>query len=211
MKGRESDWQLQLTGLPADELTRDVVAVGYQAYVIDRAGYEDRGAQLERAISAVTGRTAMQSTDGRWSFFDLTGLADHFGSTADLEALKETLLNSPRVNLSGCSGTEGAGTDQFNWCGKSGAMQVIDPAPSSGNVLRATVIAPVGPGTLTLTVAGAKSEIAIGPGATPINVTVPVGREVVIRFKTDVLALDAPGDSRDLRFRLVFPHVSSGP
>jgi phosphoglycerol transferase len=211
MKGRETDWQVKLTNLPADELTRDVVAAGYQAYVIDRAGYEDHGAQIETGISAATGRKLMESTDGRWSFFDLTDLQDRFGTPAELTALKDELLNWPRVNLRGCSGTEGAGTDQFNWCAKSGSIEVIDPTPDSGNVLRASVIAPAGAGTLTLTVAGTKTDLAIGPGPTPIELTVPPGRDVVIQFKTDVPAMAAPGDSRDLRFRLVFPQVSPGP
>ena len=113
--------------------------------------------------------------------------------------------------LRGCSDTEDIGADQFNWCGKSGSLEVFDPTPDRGNVLRASVIAPAGAGTLALTVAGTKSEIAIGPDATPIELTVPPGRDVVIQFTTDVPALAAPGDSRDLRFRLVFPQVSTGP
>ncbi|MDQ1424170.1 MAG: hypothetical protein QOD72_1668, partial [Acidimicrobiaceae bacterium] len=211
MKGRESDWQAKLTGLPAEELTRDVVAAGFQAYVIDRAGYDDHGAQIEASIREAIGRPALASPDGRWSFFDLTGLSDRFGSPADLAALKEELLNSPRVNLRGCSATEGAGTDEFNWCTKSGGIEVIDPTPDSANVFRATATAPAGAGTLTLTVAGTKLDVAIGPDATPINLTVPPGRDVLIQFKTDVPAVDAPGDSRDLRFKLVFPRVSTGP
>jgi phosphoglycerol transferase len=210
MKGRESDWQVKLANLPADQLTRAVLAVGYEAYVIDRAGYEDHGAQIEGAISGAIGREAIQSADGRWSFFDLTGLSPRFGTASDLAEFRERLLYSPRVDLQGCSGPEGAGNEQFNWCGTNGSIHVIDPTPDESNyVLRASVIAPGGTGTLRLTVAGRTSQVAIGPRATPISLTLPPSGDIAIEFSTDVPAVIASGDPRDLRFQFVFPHVSS--
>jgi hypothetical protein len=209
MKGRESDWQAQLVNLPAEELTRDVVAVGFEAYVIDRAGYADFGAQIERDISAATGRQPQVSGDGRWSFFDLTGLRTRFGTEAELEAIETALLDHPRLSLEGCSGWEGTGSDQFSWCSAHGAFTMVDPAPDGRPVeLRATVVAPAGSGTLDVSVGGTTSTIQIGPGATPLVLSVPSGEAVRVAFQANVSAVQAPGDPRDLRFQLIFPQLT---
>ena len=92
MKGRASDWQAQLEDVPPEEFVRDILAVGYQGLVIDRAGYTDRGVQIESDIRTVTNREPRSSPDGRWSFFDLTGLSGKFGTPDDLGQLGSSLL-----------------------------------------------------------------------------------------------------------------------
>lgn len=208
MKGRESDWQGQLVGVTAKELIRSVIAVGFNALVIDRAGYLDYGASIERELSALTGRQLTQSPDGRWSFFDLTSLSSKFGTEVELAGLKDHLLNQPRVELQGCSGVEGSGKDQFNWCGRVGSIHIVDPRP--GRVpyrLTAFVIAPAGPGTLTFDIDGKKTTFAVGAEPTPISVALPAGPEIVANVSIDVAPIIVPGDPRDLRYRLVFAQV----
>ena len=207
MKGRESDWQAELLNLPAHDLTKDVIAVGYQGYVIDRAGFVDYGVEIERDIQSAIGRAPQVSGDGRWSFFDLTGLAPQFGTPEDLASLGQQLLNGPRISLEGCSSWTGYGEDRFSWCGASGAVH-IDNADAGGPVvLDANVIAPGGAGTLTFDAGGVRTDIPIGPGPTPISLRVPAGEEPAISFKADVQPVIAPGDPRDLRFQLIDPHV----
>jgi phosphoglycerol transferase len=212
MKGRESDWQEQLQGLSAADLTRDILAVGYQAYVIDLAGYPDYGAQIERDITTVTGRQPRHSADQRWSFFDLTGLAPTFGSPAALAALKAQLLDEPRVTFQGCYGWEGTGTNRLTWCGPSGTIEVVDPKPTGRpQVLTASVASPQGTGVLTLEAGGHEVEVHVAPTPTPITVAVPAGAEVGVRFTADIPPVPSPGDPRDLRYQLISPQVHESP
>jgi len=208
MKGREADWQARLQNVSTPEFTRDILAIGYSGLVIDRAGYSDYGLQIEQELFAVTGRGAAQSSDGRWSFFDLTELAPEFGSKHELADVADHLLNAPRLNAKGCSGSEGSGLDQFHWCGQSGSIHIFDPDPNgSPTVFVASVSSPASTGTLKLTVGGSSTDYSIGPEPSSVEVTVPSGQDVIIGFATDVVAVSAPGDGRDLRFRLIYPQV----
>lgn len=84
MKFRESEWQQLLIGIPVPQLLDDLVAVGFDAVLVDRFGYPDGGASLEQQISAaVPGRASTDAT-GRWVTFDLSDYA--LWRTVDLGA-----------------------------------------------------------------------------------------------------------------------------
>jgi hypothetical protein len=212
MKGRESDWQSQLTDLPEPDLIRDIVAVGYEGLLIDRWGYTDRGSQISTSIQNVTGRAPTPSSDGRWFFFDLTGLAPTFGSPAEMATLGQSLLHHPRIGIEGCPGWDPSKPASFTWCGPRGSIRIADPSVDGRpNTFSASVVAPAGSGTLSLTVGGRRFDFAVGPAPSPISVEVPSASNVVIGFRADVPSVVSPEDTRDLRVQLFVPSVTSSP
>ena len=90
MKGREADWQIFVSNTPTIENVRAFVAFGYSAIVMDRYGNEDNGAALETELVALTGNDLRVSSDHRWSFIRLDGIASTF-DPVELKALRAYL------------------------------------------------------------------------------------------------------------------------
>ncbi len=73
MRGRESDWQDQLLPLPALDGAARVALAGFEALYIDRAGYPDRGVELEGRLEPYLTQRLV-SSDGRLAVYDLRPL-----------------------------------------------------------------------------------------------------------------------------------------
>ncbi|HEV3118780.1 MAG TPA: hypothetical protein VGY58_17145, partial [Gemmataceae bacterium] len=72
VKGRKADaWQRTVAGLPVADMVQNLTTAGFQGIYIDRRGYEDKGASLERDLTELRGRTPLTSPNGRLSFFDI--------------------------------------------------------------------------------------------------------------------------------------------
>jgi hypothetical protein len=71
--------------------------------VIDRHGYPDNGAAIEQEVSAVLHQPPLVSSDGRYSFYDLTAYADaereRLGDAATV-ALAQQVLGSGPIDTS---------------------------------------------------------------------------------------------------------------
>jgi phosphoglycerol transferase len=72
MKGRPGDPSPALAELPTEQMARDVAAAGFSGIYIDRFGYDDNAASLERELTAATGEQPLVSPNGRLSFFELS-------------------------------------------------------------------------------------------------------------------------------------------
>lgn len=72
VRGREVDhWQRELSGMPIEEQLRQLVDRGFSGLAIDRFGYADHAAELERQLTVLLSQEPLISTDGRRSFFTL--------------------------------------------------------------------------------------------------------------------------------------------
>jgi phosphoglycerol transferase len=71
LKGRPGDPSPALAELPAAQMAGDVAAAGFSGIYVDRFGYEDQAAQLERQLVEATGEQPLVSPNGRLSFFEL--------------------------------------------------------------------------------------------------------------------------------------------
>lgn len=71
MRGRPADWTWGLGGRPLDVLLGDVTAAGFRGLYVDRAGFLDQGASLEREMTRLTGQAPVVSPDGYLWFWDL--------------------------------------------------------------------------------------------------------------------------------------------
>ena len=72
LQGREADWQYGASHLPPDDLVALLAGAGFDGLTIDRAGYDDHAAELERALTAFIGPPDLVSPDERLAFFDLS-------------------------------------------------------------------------------------------------------------------------------------------
>lgn len=98
MKYREAEWQQQLADAPAAGLLDDVIAVGFDGVLIDRFGYRDRAASLEREMTALVGSAPIVDPSKRWAMFDLGDVAEErraeIGEAAMAERARQLLGDS---------------------------------------------------------------------------------------------------------------------
>jgi phosphoglycerol transferase len=208
MKGREADWQEQLVDLAPVALVRSLAAVGYQGILIDRFGYADRAEALAAALVDATGAQPLLSPDGRWWFFSMVDLRSRF-DPAEMDELRDELLHAPRLVLGGCASTEEAPPDRFQWCGVDVDVSVArSTGPYDPFTYTFDVDAPGGDGELVVDLDGEQHTFAIGPTRTTITLDVPGGEGVDVTMHAEVAAVVAPGDPRDLRFRVIDPQVT---
>jgi phosphoglycerol transferase len=74
MKGRpEDEWQTRVAALPVPELVPELVEAGFEGIYIDRRGYADKAAEIEKALSEIVKEPPRTTQDGNLSFFDLNG------------------------------------------------------------------------------------------------------------------------------------------
>jgi phosphoglycerol transferase len=72
VKGRPiADWQEALANKPPKELLSEVSAAGFDGIYIDRTGYPDHAARLERRLSRLLGAEPRVSPNEDMSFFSL--------------------------------------------------------------------------------------------------------------------------------------------
>jgi phosphoglycerol transferase len=84
MKGRSGDeWQARVAALPVPEMVQELVEAGFEGIYIDRQGYADKAAEIERVLSQIVKESPRTTRDGNLLFFDLNGWkASRTGSLA---------------------------------------------------------------------------------------------------------------------------------
>lgn len=208
MKGRESEWQQQLVGLPASELVSDVVSVGYSGLLVDRAGYTDNAAAFEADLrQLLPDPPPVVSPNGRWAFYDLEHTNGAFGDPATLRARAQTLLNHPRFDLQRCLPTETEpDIGDYQWCVDAATFIIDDPAPQLDSHQLQLTVQTDGPTAIAkLRVNGRQvSETPVGPDTTALTIAIPKQKRSTI----DIGVRTAAG--RDVRFRIVNPITTDG-
>ena len=58
--------------LPADEMVHALQSAGFEGVYLDRYGYEDSGARMEKNLTRLLGRPLLVSPNTRWCFFKLS-------------------------------------------------------------------------------------------------------------------------------------------
>jgi len=87
MKGRDADdWQLDLLDRPLEDVVERLAIVGFAGITVDREGYADEGSDIERRLAALLQTSAVQSTNGRYVFFDLGRFAGALRASLDGES-----------------------------------------------------------------------------------------------------------------------------
>jgi hypothetical protein len=165
-------------------------AAGFAGLYVDRLGYADRGAALEREIRARLGSDPLVSQSGRHSFFDLRAYGQRLEAArppATLAAFQRAVLEPFGYERSGFIRLEPSGGAWFAWARRATPeLRIVNPT----DVPRTAVFE----ATLDRVGARAPAEVVVTfPGAAPITyrTPAPIRRELslppgetVIRFST---------------------------
>ena len=76
MRGRPTDWAWSIGGRSVEAMLGDIAAVGFRGLYVDRSGFVDRAAGLERETTRLAGPPALVSDDGMQLFWDLRAVAE---------------------------------------------------------------------------------------------------------------------------------------
>ena len=69
MRGRNGDtWNRHVAGQPVAQMLQDLSCGGFQGLYVDRLGYSDSGARIERELRTALGNTSLQSANGESLF-----------------------------------------------------------------------------------------------------------------------------------------------
>jgi hypothetical protein len=85
-----ADWQLALPQKSTPALVDDLVATGFCAVEVDRAGFADRGASLSSEFTALLGKPISTTTEGRLVAWDLRQARDALTARVGVEQVTAT-------------------------------------------------------------------------------------------------------------------------
>jgi phosphoglycerol transferase len=208
MKGRPEDWAAELADEPVPSLLRGVTAAGFTGLMLNRAGYPDRGAALEAAVTSLVGEAPLASRDGDVTFFDLRPLSDRLASTTppgELARLRESILKPIRcVWGEGFFAEERSPTARWRWAGTEARLEIANGSAQECLVTLEAAFGARGGGTVHVTWPdGRREQLPLGVRWTR-SVRLRPGDNVVA-FSTDLPRVPSPGDPRDLHLMFVDP------
>jgi phosphoglycerol transferase len=213
MRGRYGAfWNSHVAEQPAGEMVRTLAFAGFGGILIDRAGYEDRGAALETELARQLGASPLFSRDGRYSLFNLTPYATGLrtrSTTEEWADLREAALHPVTTTWRGWFYPREVGADgsAWHWCQSYGEIILTNPSSRSRRVDLAMTLA-------TRADAPALAKIQVPDGGEedfPVDakgagikksLVVPPG-SVTLRLWCNGPRVLVPGDPRPLVFRVV--------
>lgn len=211
MKHRaEGEWPRRLIGLSPTESLRAISVLGFRGVYIDRFGYVDNGALVEKDWGAVLGAPPVVSPDGRLSFFDITAFAERVVAELpdDREAaIRKQLLAVPEAEFhEGFYGDEESASERWNWMTAAGELDIVTDTPSKTPVVvsfRAEATRPGRWATVLIDDDGRRHPFVVTEKAEEVRLTLTLDTERT-RVRIETEAPDDPGnDPRDLHIRLI--------
>ncbi|GAC1441503.1 MAG: hypothetical protein NVSMB51_21660 [Solirubrobacteraceae bacterium] len=204
VKGRASDWQQALEGQSVAQQLKSISLAGFSGVLVDRFGYDDA------ALATTLGSAPQLSRDGRWAFYDIRGFAKRVlgGLTpGQLAAGRDAVLHP--VSLSPDAGfyqLEGTGPGRYLWAQQSAVLGLDSPRTATVQ-LSGRLSTPTAAQVRLSFPDGSTQTVLSSPQGTPFahRLTLAGGRPARVRLSSDAPRVRAPGDIRDLHFRLLDP------
>ena len=189
MRGRPADWAWSMGGRSVEAMLGDIAVAGFRGLYVDRSGFADRAAGLERETTRLAGPPALVSGDGMQLFWDLRPVAERQLAAlgADGVSARASLVTHP-VRLEWTRGflapvpdpvyagfgdllyypdIPGQPAVTARWARSPATLELTNPLPAPRPVLLRFRAGAAGAATGTL--------VLSPPGAA--DVTVPVGPE----------------------------------
>jgi phosphoglycerol transferase len=209
MRGREGDvWQASIIAKPIPEMIEAIAFTGFEGIYIDRFGYADNAAKLEKELGSILGASPLVSQNERLSFFNLSAyqqkLREKF-SARELAAKREEALYPLLATWSGgFSGSEGTPGDEWRWCGPTGELTLDNQALRRRRVTLEMSFATATEGNLRIDSQFFSEQLKTYPEPRPYSKTIeiPNGKHM-IKFSSDAQRVYAPNDPRVLVFRVI--------
>ena len=210
MRGRSDDkWLAAVSQQPLDQLLLTIAAAGFGGVYIDRYGYADSAAALESQLASLLGSQPIGSEGGRLSFFPLDENAKASLNRQVPREKRANLENALHPLLAefgeGCWGKEGSDTDNWHWCGRHATIDIVNTSKSGRKILLEATFATGyrNDSILMIEGAGIRQKLTVNSTGShwQAEVTVPPG-EQAIKLSSDADQVVAPGDPRDMFFRI---------
>ncbi|MHB8689907.1 MAG: hypothetical protein ACYDHH_01550 [Solirubrobacteraceae bacterium] len=201
MAGRPQDWDSQTTSLPPVTLLDGLVAAGFRGLWIDRWGYQDMGAEIEREIAALLGPPPLVSRDGRFEFYDLSAYAAQLRARytpAQLAGLRRAILHPAQTMWA--SGFYTPEPDGTRWAPQTATATVTNSTGKPQQVEFFSIVESFAPQRYTLTITapnGQVGQVPVSHSPQPVHYdfTLPPGKHT-ITFRSSAPNGVAPGDPR---------------
>ena len=137
-----ADWQLALPQTSAASLVDDIVAAGFCAVELDRAGFSDHGTKIAGELTALLGMPISTTRDSQLVAWDLTSERTDLTSRIGADRVKATgdLVLHPLVVYAdrGAYEVEHEGQTTYQWTGPSPAIDVHNFGPTEVEGVRLT-------------------------------------------------------------------------
>jgi phosphoglycerol transferase len=209
--GRPEDWVGSQTWAPPESMVTAGAAAGFDGVWIDLSAYAGSAGPVEAEIARLAGSEPLRSIDGRYSFFQLSGLDRRLRALVPPErwpATEDAALN-PVVPTwgDGFQWEEVTEEGRFYWAGGEATLELDNAVEANRSLLLQAQVEAVAPSQLALTLPGGQRRtFDVGPTDTPIAIPfeAPPG-ESEIAFSTDTSQVSGEDGSHEVRFRLLDP------
>ena len=184
---------------------------GFGGLLIDRNGYPDAAAALQRALRPLVVTPPIASEDGKWLFFNLTrytaALAQRFGHER-LMRLQQLVANPVAVEWrSGCSLRGNEPGRIFRWCGHDAVLALSNRTKDARDLRLSMVIVTRSPTPSAVEVDGPGGHTtfmaSVSGAPYTSHATLPPNSTSLLRIHTDAPELPTPGVTTPLVFELV--------
>ncbi|MFN0122698.1 MAG: hypothetical protein ACKV2V_19545 [Blastocatellia bacterium] len=208
IRGRENyAWQKIVTEKPARELVEQISFAGFSGLWLDRFGYTDNGAAMEKDMNEMLGAPPLVSHNQRFLFYDLrdfTGRLTRPLAAADLDARRDEALH-PLLTLwkDGFSFEEFSGGNAWRWAAEESRMDIVNDSKQTRQVTLETVLSAGRDAVVKIESPFFSEEVNINQAGVSFSraLTIPPGRHV-FRFSCYAPRVIAPMDPRILVLRV---------
>ena len=216
-KGRPEDWLDDASALAPQELALVAPTAGFGAIYVDRAGFADRGAAVDAALTKLLGAgPAEVSGDARLEYYDLRPLGARLAAkttASERDALRDALVKPVELAYGpGFSFQESAAGAPFRWAAADASLKLDNPLAHPRRVRLTASFAGGGPQPSTVTV-------TLPDGSRRVLTTTDKGTNVDLRFilapgggtlrlhTVGPAAPNAPNNIRDQHLRVIDPRL----
>ncbi len=189
--GRSGDWQAAVARLPPALMARRLALAGFSGIWIDRWGYAAPPRvpwqQLEAALAATTGTSALASAGGRYSLLLLDPLRarlEHELDEAALAAARREALGSVLLLFpmwrEGCAEEVTDASATAVVCGPSSWLVFKNDENRERRVVVSGTLHPLAPGRLTITIGDRREDVELSdqPVQFERQATIPAARKL---------------------------------
>jgi phosphoglycerol transferase len=131
-RARAADrWQSHVSHQPPAVMVESVTLAGFSGIFLNRNGYPDAGAALEKRLAHLLGADPKLSNDGRWAFFSLAAYRERLQarlSAPEWDAARRRVFDYVGQTWShGFSFLEGTENERWRWCAARGELHLDNP------------------------------------------------------------------------------------
>jgi hypothetical protein len=209
MRGRHADlWAVATVARPLPEMLATLSDAGFSGLLVDRAGYRDDGAAIERDLATLLQVRPTVSDHARFALFSLAEYSTRAAaglSPAEREERRTRALHPLLLRWGdGFFGLETpARAPPFRWCQRTCELQIINGAPRPRPAtLSMTLVPASAPSRWTVSGTLLREETPLATAGTPYTrrLLVPPGTHT-LRMTATNPPVDEPSDPRTMVWR----------